>query len=538
MGDSLDHYPYQDSYQLHLSHLLAETKGAVWRPRIKECPIARALLRCKRETQVKILLAALTRRLWQLAGRSPEDLARLYLLTDICRSILRKKLPFKNHQLEALILLVSEPTAASELGNLVLRQLKWQGPLTLCQREALTKLKRVLLHNKEFKAADRASRQLSAAQPVTSTTEAQKWRKVLAHLRRVPSKLSLRWRKRAKGLLLDFGQDVVVHRLLPWFSRNKERLLREEERFVRGLVCACGELSHPEVAKFLDEIVVWAYQHIQGRGPRAARVGHLAISALGRMATTESATYLVALESSSPYTSMQEWVQRAQHNHARYRGLSIQEWKATGLLSPDASSPLGKRLARSFHLELEQQLRSGEWIPREIWSRRAAHCALWRQLADALLWETRSKTSLGPPMTDSPEEIRLWHPAEHIQEIERWRGVKNQPFKQIDRHCFFALPQHPSPPLNQYKFGALARSRGWSCSLVGRHIASTLATINMGHTVELPVRRADPRGPFHSCGLSKHVILSPPVSKEELSARQISELTRDWRLFMTAQVKG
>lgn len=538
MSIALSQYPDQSSFQLHLSHLLSVTDGVAWRPKIRECPIARALLRCKRETQVKILLAALARRLWLLAGRTPKDLARLYLLNDICRSILSKKLPFKENQLEATLLLVSEPTAASELGKLVLRQLDWQPPLTQCERVALTKLKRVFVHNKEFKQATRTNRKLSAAQPVQASAETLKWKRLLAHLRKVPSKLSLRWRKKAKALLLDFGEDIVLERLLPWFEREKERLLREEERFVRGLVSACGEMKNPQVAELLDRIVQWSFQHIQGRGPRAARVGHLAVSALGRMATKESFTFLVALESSSPYSSLQKWIREAQHSSARYQGLSPTSLRADGLLDPEPNSPLGRRLRRSFCFKLERLLRNGEWISPEVWAKRAEHSKLWLQLAERLVWESKSDMTLGLPQ-EEVGPIRLWHPAEHPHDKAVWkRLVKHQPIAQIERKCFHLRPTEQSPPLDQYRFGALARRRWWNYHLVGRRLASTRATLNLGSRIEMAVRRSGPRGPFHSNGLAKKVVLSPPTWETRLSPRQLSEVVRDWQLFLGAATRS
>ena len=542
--NAVDGYPDQDPYQHHLSALLLEATEGQWRLPISECPTGKAILRCRRDLQVKILLAALARRLWQLTLGCPESVPRLFLLNELCRVIMRKKLPFNQEQIEAVLTLASEPTAASELGKSIIHQVEWYGTLTESMREALTKLRRVLEHQRDHSLEHRTRNLLSRPDPAIAPAEEsperrRHWRAFLAHARRLPKKLSKRWRGKARALLLQIEEEPFANRLLPWILARVARLNKEERKLLEGVVCACGELKSPEVADFLDQIGTWGYQHVQGKGPRALRLANLALDSLGRMATTDSIRYLVAIESEFPYTSTKERANQALAKASEYLNRPFESVRETGIGDPDPHSRIGKRLVRAHSKILERMLRTGESVSGDSWNRRYLSCRVLRQLAKALLWQSEERTVFGLTTFDAQSEVRLWHPREATSEdVVHWKAFLKtqniaQPFAQIKRTQFDHLPCQSSPPLRQYQFAALARDRQWHLHLVGRNEGSEVASIKLhGIRAEFEIIRADPRGPYHRNHTSYEVILLPPrLCGEPPLPRHISEVARDWNLF-------
>lgn len=544
---AVDDFPDQDPYQHHLSALLFEATQGSWRLPISECSTGRAILRCRRDLQVKILLAALVRRLWQLTPGCPESVARLFLLNELCRKIMRKKLPFENEQLEATLILVSEPTAATELGKSVVHQLEWHGDLTESVRSGLARLRKVLQNVKEHSLGRRTQSLLSRPDPALATAEEsperkRHWRAFLTHARRVPKKLSKRWRTKARALMLQVREEPFAQRLLPWVSQRLERMDREESRLLEGIVCACGELERPAVAEFLDRVATWGYKHVQGKGPRALRLANLALDSLGRMATTESIQYLVAIESEFPYSSSRERANRALLVAQARLSTRLDFIRETGIGDPDPLSRIGKRLTRAHSKLLEIHLRSGESLSGSTWNRRYLSCRVLEQLVRSLLWQADDITQFGTESMPKESKVRLWHPGEsNWKEVVHWKAALKlqnivQPFVQVKRRTFRELPVEKSPVLRQYQFAAIARERWWDLQLVGRARGSTLATLQLNEDqAEFEVVRADPNGPFHKNHTSYRVFLLPPRLKESRpTARHISEVARDWNLFCRA----
>ena len=540
----LDGYPDQDSYQRHLSALLLEATEGQWRLPISDCPTGRAILRCQRELQVRILLAALVRRLWQLAHGCPESVARLFLLNELCRTIMKRKLPFEPDQLEAALTLVSEPTAATELGTSVLRQVEWYGPSTESIRDAVAKVRKVFRYLEAHSLNRRAKRLLSRPDPAMAPAEEspekrRHWRALLAHSRRVPKKLSKRWRGKAKALVMQVGVQPFAQRLLPWVSERATQVRREETRLFEGLVCTCGELKDPKVADFLDRVATWGYRHVQGKGPRALRLANLAVDALGRMATTDSIRFLVALEGEFPYASTKDRADRALTLANGYLNGAYESIREMGIGDPQPESQIGRRLTRAHCKILERMLRSGHSLSGASWNRRYLSSRVLRQLVRTLVWKSRGQAVLGLEMFPHDAKVELWHPREAaFEEVLHWKNVlkkqqMKQPFAQIYRPMFEHLSTEQSPILRQYQFAAIARERGWRLHLVGRSQGSEVATLRLGENLaEFQILRADPRGRYHRNHIAYEVVLNPPkLTGKTLSPRHISEVAKDWNLF-------
>jgi Domain of unknown function (DUF4132) len=541
---AVDEYPDDDPYQHHLSALLLEATVGQWRLPLSECPTGRAILRCRRDLQVKILIAALVRRLWQLSPGCPESVARLFLLNDLCRTLLRKKLPFKPHQLEAAIILISEPTAAGELGRSMVHQVEWHDIHTEPIREAVAKVRRVFGHIEEHRLGHRSERLLSRPDPALAPAEEapekkRHWRALLAHARRVPKKLSKRWRGKARAVMMQIGEEQVATRLLPWLANRLPRMDREEPRLLEGVVSACGELKDRGVASFLDQVATWGYQHLQGKGPQALRLANLAVDSLGRMATLESTQYLVAIEGESPYGSAKKRVHSALANTAQYLNRSFESLRESGIGDPDPLSAIGKRLTKAHTQNLEHKLRTGESLSGESWNHRYLSSRVLRQLARELVWQSGERTTYGLTAFPDHAEVRLWHPREaSFEDRIHWKallkaGGRRQPFPQIKRRIYERLPVQESPILRQYQFAAMARDRDWRLHLVGRSNGSEVASLWLnGAKAEFRVIRADPHGPYHKNHTAYEVLLLPPtLNGESLLPRHISEVARDWNLF-------
>lgn len=468
--------------------------------------------------QARLVVAALTRSLWQWSPAGPEVVARLFLLRELCRALLRKKLPFSPEELEVCLWLVCDPASARELGPLMVRQVEWQGAAGRLQ-PALTRLRGLFEAHGDHLQATRVNSLLSRREAVLEAAEPQSerpWRSLLAHARRVPRRLSRRWRTQAHRLLARVGEQAFTSRLLAWVSPRLAGLERDEPRLVEGLVCLTGELSGQAAVDWLEEVVQWSYTRVQGHGPRAARLGHLAIEALARIGSGPAVQRLVALEAELPYPSARAQVSTA------LDGLGPNV-RVEGIGDPDPDSPIGRRLERAHSQALEWALRSGQPVTG------LNCCRLLRGLSQRLLL-------LGPNGLETGlDGGLLWHPAE--SQAGQWS--LDQPFEQLDRQVFTQLPDDDSPPLRQHQFAALARRRGWHYALVGRQHRAQLAELELGTArVIIEVRPANPGGPYTRDGMALKVRLAPPRLEGQVLPRHLSETVRDWNLFCKVASDG
>ncbi|MCA9790162.1 MAG: hypothetical protein KC910_00140 [Candidatus Eremiobacteraeota bacterium] len=491
--------------------MLEEGIAGGWHLPLEQSPTARAMLRCGRHLQARLVLAALTRSLWQLTPPSPQAVARLFLLRELCRALLRKKLPFEPDELEAALWLSCDASSAKELGPWLLRQVEWVGA-TGRLHPALTRLRGLFEFVGDHPHAARVNNLLSRQEPAIEAAEPQTerpWRSLLAHARRVPRRLSKRWRKQAHRLLARVGEKAFTSRLLAWVWPRLQRLEHDEPRLLEGLVCLTGELSSPAAVDWLEGVAQWAYTRVQGHGPRAARLGHLAIEALARVGSTPAVQRLVALEAELPYPSARLQVAAA------LDGLGPNV-RVEGIGDPEPDSPLGQRLERAHRQALEWALRSGRPVT-------GLHCCrLLRRLSQQLLF-------LGPNGLEAGlDGGLLWHPAE--SEATGWS--LSQPFEQLERQVFTHLPEGDSPPLRQHQFAALARRRGWHYALAGRQHRAQRAELELGAArAIIEVRPANPGGPYTRDGMALKVILAAPRLEGRVLPRHLSETVRDWNLF-------
>lgn len=538
----IDGFPESGASQRELSRLLEEGLRDQWHLPVKDCPTGQRLLTQPRDQQVSVLLATLTRSLWELSARGPQAVAGLFLLRELSKELLRRKLPFRPEELAVAVSLICDISGAKELGGAMLRQLAWHEKLTEPVRDSLVRLRRVFEALGRSQQADRAGQLLSRSYspaPSDEHSEASKrrWQRLLNHARRAPRTLSKRWRRKAQALAREVGEEAIPSRLLPWLEPRLDRLSKEEPRLLAGIICLCGELAEPKVVPWLERVAKWGYRPQQGHGPRAARLANCSLDSLGRIAKPDAVARLVALEGELGYPSARKQVAKALLAAAQVRSLSTREIREKGVGDPAPSSEIGKRLARRYRQRLESSLRAGASLTGASWSRLCWSNRVLRELSSSLLWQSEGLVCLGAQELGECDHLRLWHPAETSpEEATRWtkqlaRKRVRQPFPQAHREVYDLLPGRDSPPLCQRQFAALARGRGWQVTLAHHGSRATSATLQLGQVAVSvfvkPVAKSRTRS-----GIADRVTLCPPsITGSKPLPRHTSEIVRDWNLF-------
>ena len=517
--------------------LLEGQSGDGWHLPAAECPLFKRLQLWPRERLVPFVLGLLVRVLWQLECRGQAAVARLFLLLEVIRSLLSRKLPFEQEQLAALVLLTASPRLAQELGSSVLAQVRWQGAPSEPVRRALKRLKRVGRLCQKIEPL--LSREVEVP-PTESPLAQRRFKELMAHARRLPDKVSKRWLRKGKVLLEQLGEELVAQELVVWLEKRLPSLNSEHPRLLRGLVVLMGQVKADSVAHLLEEVARFGYTRVQGYGPRAQALAGAAIRSLGELSTPTSLSCLISLGPELRYPSARESLLTALRKAARARGASLHTLLEVETAFWDPKSEMGKRLWRAHARRLERCLRTGREWPAEHWVESYDQSPLLGALGRRLIWRCGAhnfgwdrgcwRNAEGQPyLPDQP--VCLWHPADSGGDWED----REQPFPQLARQVYYSC-DFESELLLQYKFAALARQRDWHYRLVGRFLGRSQAVLRLGSAkITLEVDRANPRGPFSQEGIALKVRLvglhSEP-SWKELSVRARSETIRDWHLFV------
>lgn len=533
-----DGFPDQSAPQILVSELLSEgVPAGGWHLPADQCSQVQSLLLRPREQQAEFVLALLVRLLWTMECRGQEAVKRFFLLKEVAALLLRRKLPFDQEQLTALVVLTACSRLAKELGALVVRQVGWQGRPSEPVRRALKRLKKAGEFGQSIEPL--LSRRVQLP-PTASKLDQRRYRALVGHARRLPDKVSKRWLRKGRALLGELGPESVALALLPWLAENLKKLHAEHPRLLRGLTVLLGELPADQVVESLEAIARWGYRRQQGKGPQAQALATSAIRSLGRISTSLALATLVALGSELRYPSAGEELLKALRKAARRQQTSLHRLVEVETSGWSPQSDMGKRLWRSHCRRLERCLRSGRSWPLQEWTETYENTPLLGAMGRALVWACGPRSFAWrdhgwydlegqPYQPDAP--VRLWHPAEFPGEAWSCGG---QPFKQVGRETFFEADFQPCV-LKQFPFAAVARQRDWHYRLVGRFTAASEAVLELGrYRVVLEVERAQPRGPFNRDGLALQVRLTrltgePPLS--ELPARLRSEVVRDLHLF-------
>ncbi len=537
MSTSVCRDGYPDSSELHrqIDELLVEASdGEGWHRQLEACGVLQRWLLLPREQQVELILALLVRALWHLEGRGTEAVSSYFLLCEVGKRLLARKLPWSEDQLTALVVLVSSPRLAQQLGGSVVQQVRWWGRPSEPVRRALKRLKRA---GHQLDSIEPLLRRHLLLPPTDSPLRQRALRRLMNHARKVPDKISKRWRRKGKALLEEVGWDWTDSDLCPWLLQSLPRIHREHPRLLRGLVTLLGEARSDPVVGVLEEAVRWGYRRIQGHGPRARALAGAAIRSLGWIGNRLSVATLVALGSEIRYPSATEALLKA----LRSQGKSLHTLVEVETADWRPDSEMGRRLWRSHTRRLERCLRTGRSWSLEDWLESYHRSALLGAMARKLVWCCGSHSfawvegewrDLQGRLYQPQGEVRLWHPVESDDE---WQ-IDDQPFHQVGREIFY-FHQFSPVVLNQYKFAALARRRDWRYRLVGRFGTGLgQAVLELaGCQVWLTVERAWPRGPFSSEGIALQVrlleFLSRPPMKD-LPDRIRSEAIRDLHLFL------
>jgi uncharacterized protein DUF4132 len=528
-GDGRDH-------RLLKSLMMEGMADDGWHKPAADCATLQQVLRQPREIQVDFLLALLVRILWQFECKGRPAVARLFLLYDSAKLLLSRKLPWDPDSLTALVLLVTNPNMAQELGGLAIRQVHWYHRTPESVRRALKRLKKVGRFGSSIESVLSRSTHLP---PTSSTMKERQMRALFAHARRVPDDVSRRWWRKGMALLKDVGPSEVDRFLVPWLSRRQAVLQTDHPRLLRGLIVLMGGASSDTVAECLDKVVRWGYGRRQGYGFRDSRLAHTAIRALGRMNTSIAVALLVMLGSELRYPSATQELLRTLRLLARKRGGSLHSLVEVETARWEPGSSMGKRLWRSHMRRLERCLRTGRAWPREDWLESYQDSPLLGAMGRRLIWEDlngsfrweggewcdkqgRSHTIEGP--------VRLWHPAES----DTLWSARSSPFPQVDRNVFDHLDFEPCL-VRQYQLAALASERDWHFRSVGRFRESSRAVVQLGGcSAWLEIERAAAAGPFSKEGLSIQVRLTKLGGElSSFPARIRSEVIRDVHLFVT-----
>lgn len=179
---------------------------------------------------------------------------------------------------------------------------------------------------------------------------AQQWCAVAAHGLDVSgSSPSGKWMKSGLGLVADLGVERFASTLLRWFplverpaeSRANEpaidpveaMLLNDQNMdILKGLCWLCTSLPagpySSDLARALGRLALSAYKKVPGVGPRAIRVGHAAIYALGELtgpAARDALAQLAMLKVKVKFIPAQKGIDKALTSAAQRLGLPRDE---------------------------------------------------------------------------------------------------------------------------------------------------------------------------------------------------------------------
>lgn len=530
-----DGYPDAGESHREIDELLREAAdGEGWHRRLEACSSLQKWLLWPRPQQARLVLDLLVRALWNLESRGPEAVSSFFLLCEVVKRLLSRKLPWTEDQLTALVVLTASPRLAQQLGGSVVQQVRWWGRPSEPVRRALKRLKR---SGKQLSNIEPLLRRHVLLPPTDSPLRQRALRRLMNHARKLPDRVSKRWRRKGRALMEEVGWPWIDSDLCPWLAASTARLHREHPRLLRGLVTLLGEVQSDSAVTVLERVVRWGYQRIQGHGPQARRLAGAAIRSLGWIGNRLSVATLVALGSELRYPSATESLLKALRSQSK----SLHTLVEVETADWDPDSEMGRRLWRSHSRRLERCLRTGREWSLEHWLESYERSRLLGAMARRLVWSCgESSFAWGPAGWADPAgkpfqpwaAVKLWHP---VESKERW-SLQGQPFPQTDREVFESHSFSPAV-LRQHKFAALARQRDWHYRLVGRFgTGRGEALLQLaGCRVRLEVERAQARGPFSSEGIAVEIRVvgmdsDPPCS--QLPPRIRSEAIRDLHLFL------
>jgi hypothetical protein len=536
---SPDQFPGEGADHHLLNRFLEEGQAPDgWHRPAAECAALQQVLRQPREIQREFLLALLVRILWQFECKGRPAVARLFLLYDAAKLLLSRKLPWDGDSLTALVLLVTTPNIAQELGALVIRQVSWHEETPESVRRALKRLKKL---GRFGGSIDTVLSRNTNLPPTSSPLKERQMRALMAHARRVPDEVSRRWWRKGVALVKDLGEAELADGLIPWVMARLESLQKDHPRLLRGLVVLLGGGSSDSAAQCLDRIVRWGYGRRQGYGFRDRHLAHTGIRALGRLNTSLAVGLLVVLGSELRYPSATQELLSTLRVLADRRGGSLHSLVEVETAQWAPGSPMGKRLWHSHVRRLERCLRTGRSWPVRDWLESYQDSPLLGEMGRRLIWEDQNTSfrwekegwrGVDGLIVRPDGHVRLWHP---VEGKVPW-SVKPSPFPQADREVFHEA-DFERCLVRQYQFAALASQRDWHYRSVGRFRESSAAVVRLGgYRAWLEVERACGTGPFSKEGLSIQIRLKRFGSEpglESFPARARSEVIRDVHLFTT-----
>jgi len=171
------------------------------------------------------------------------------------------------------------------------------------------------------------------------------WSRMIEHcLRATSGAPSKKWLKDGRSLVEQTGKAAFVARVLEWFElADRPSLVPLETGNVnavvspyliadsnmnalRGLCWLSAEISGgEELSRAMGQLAMSAFRRIPGRGPRAIKVGHAAIHALGRLPGQAALTALARLKLKVKFIPAQRVIDAAFAEVARREGVSREE---------------------------------------------------------------------------------------------------------------------------------------------------------------------------------------------------------------------
>jgi hypothetical protein len=266
------------------------------------------------------------------------------LLARLLTAIMRKKLPYSQAELEALLLAYTDDDGANPfvypIGAIAAAAEEFASAGALDDRtrsllaRLLEKLRRPDAYQKEHrKPAERIAALLGCApaiplQPGEAWTDKAlqeidgmsperqaAWTALLAHCTTATSaNPTAKWIKVASSALSAVGTEEFTHTIIHWFplvdlprtadagdayqrSPAGSMIIADGHMdILRGLAWMSGLSADREVARALTALTISAFKKIPGTGPRALRVGNACITALGMMPGLDAVGQLALLK--------------------------------------------------------------------------------------------------------------------------------------------------------------------------------------------------------------------------------------------------
>lgn len=331
--------------------------------------ITREILAKPGEDLVALVLALVERMMWLVTpeARGLRDQSENYVaLKALLRWILRRPLPFTPQQVDLLLEQFNVNTAT------IPNYYPVEFVLDICERvhksdgllpRSLDQLQSIAASlisqgaNSEFRKWRRRIEKLVGRGAIFQLAPGEAWSDAaLADLASMPEEMrvewtallsqcssanvaapSSAWSKSAATALERIGFQEFKNRAVRWFALVDQPRTQHEAQFhedfimvthadvLRGLAWCCSVFEDHQLAQTLGRLAISAYRKVPGFGPRAAKVGNAAITALGIMPGQEGIHQLSLVKLRLKSRPAQAAIEKALTGAAERAGLPVDE---------------------------------------------------------------------------------------------------------------------------------------------------------------------------------------------------------------------